>query len=153
MWSVLKLTPYEPRYKKKVVHWPIRLTNSGLGSAFFVLSSLARFVWVCIKYIYMRYWGNFVPILLQFLWLLVRRKADSFHQNLINTPYLSLKKSVSPNLLASIVLFGVEFASIAFITSLWALKKCEAATLEIQRPCFEWFLLILGWNRRGRTCK
>ena len=47
------------------------------------------------------------------------------------------------------MLFGVEFASTAFITSLLALKKCEAATLEIQRPCFGWFLLILGWNRRG----
>lgn len=33
-----------------------------------------------------------MPILLQFFWLLVRRKADSFHQNLINTRYLSLKK-------------------------------------------------------------
>ena len=48
----------------------------------------------------MRYWGNFVPILLQFLWLLVRRKADSFHQNLINTRYLSLKKKCFAELIS-----------------------------------------------------
>ena len=40
------------------IYWPIRLTNSGLGSAFFVLSSIARFVWVCMKYIHMRYWPS-----------------------------------------------------------------------------------------------
>ena len=45
-------------YKKKEVHWPIRLTNSGLGSAYFVLSSLARFVWVCMKYIPVRFWPS-----------------------------------------------------------------------------------------------
>ena len=40
------------------IYWPIRLTNSGLGSAFFVLSSFARFVWVCLKCIHMRYWPS-----------------------------------------------------------------------------------------------
>ena len=65
VWSVLKLTLHEPNYKKKEIYWPIRLTNSGLGSAFFVLSSFVRFVWVCIKYIHMRYWPS-VRILAEF---------------------------------------------------------------------------------------
>ena len=34
VWSELKLTLYEPNCKEKEVHWPIRATNSGLGSAF-----------------------------------------------------------------------------------------------------------------------
>ena len=58
VWSVLKSTLHEPNYKKKEVHWPSCSTNSGLRSAFFVLSFLARFVWVCMKYIHMHYWPS-----------------------------------------------------------------------------------------------
>ena len=58
VWSVLKLTLYEPNYKEKEVHWPIRKTNSGIGSEYFALSSLARFGWVCMKYIHIRYWPS-----------------------------------------------------------------------------------------------
>ena len=58
VWLVLKSTLHEPHYKKKEVHWPSCSTNSGLRSAFFVLSFLARFVWVCMKYIHMHYWPS-----------------------------------------------------------------------------------------------
>ena len=46
--SRLELGPpvHEPNCKEKEVHRPIRSTNSGLGSAVFVLSSLARFFFV-----------------------------------------------------------------------------------------------------------
>ena len=46
---------HEPNCKEKEVHRPIRSTNSGLGSAVFVLSSLARFVWIYMKYIHLCY--------------------------------------------------------------------------------------------------
>ena len=58
VWSVLKLTLYEPNYKEKEVHWPIRKTNSGIGSEYFALYSFARFGWVCMKYIHIRYWPS-----------------------------------------------------------------------------------------------
>ena len=58
VWSVLKLTLYEPNYKEKEVHWPIRKTNSELGSEFFALSSLARFGWVCMKYVHFFFRGH-----------------------------------------------------------------------------------------------
>ena len=49
---------HEPNCKEKEVHRPIRSTNSGLGSAVFVLSSLARFVWIYMKYIHLCYWPS-----------------------------------------------------------------------------------------------
>ena len=63
VWSVLKLTLYEPNYKEKEVHWPIRKTNSELGSEFFALSSLARFGWVCMKYVHFFFLEGTVKIL------------------------------------------------------------------------------------------
>ena len=76
VWSVLKLTLYEPNYKEKEVHWPIRKTNSGIGSEYFALYSLARFGWVCMKYIHIRYWPSVRSrwmdigqvLLLRYLW-------------------------------------------------------------------------------------
>ena len=56
--SVLKLTLHEPNYKEMEVLRLIRQTNSGLESAFFVLSSLARFVRVCIGYIVVNLQGS-----------------------------------------------------------------------------------------------
>ena len=66
VWSVLKLTLHEPNYKKKEVHWRIRLTNSGLRSAFFYRLPLSD--------LYGSSWNIFVQALGQNGWIL----ADSF---------------------------------------------------------------------------
>ena len=59
VWSVQKLTLYEPNYKERKSTDPyVRQIPGSEVQWFFVLSSLARFVWVCMKYIHMRYWPS-----------------------------------------------------------------------------------------------
>ena len=59
VWSVLKLTLYEPNYKeRKSTDLFVRQIPGSEAQWFFVLSSLARCVWVCMKYIHMLYWPS-----------------------------------------------------------------------------------------------
>ena len=57
VWSVLKLTLDEPNHKerKSIDLYGRQISGSELQ---FVPSSLARFVWVCMKYIHMRNWSS-----------------------------------------------------------------------------------------------